>query len=830
MAFFLFLKANSAAELVSKLVQHKPHRVDSKTTQNDITLDLSVEEILNDYRIAWESRHTSLLGRKEVFMGKAKFGVFGDGKEVAQIAMAKAFQRGDFRSGYYRDMTFMFATEQITLQQFFAQIYAHANVEYEPSSGGRSMNSHFGTRLIDPKTGELHPQRNQYNTGSDLSPTAGQIPRSVGLAYASKLYRHNPDLKEMKEFSVNGNEVTFATIGDASTSEGMFLEAVNAAGVLQIPLVISVWDDGYGISVPTEYHTTKHSISEALEGFQRTEEKEGLEIIRVKGWDYEALCETYQAAVQLSRKSHVPVLIHVENLTQPQGHSTSGSHERYKSKERLVWEKEHDCNLRMRDWIVRNGFASEQRLDKIEEEAKQAAKQARDAAWKAYRSELNEEINQVKQLTSLVAKASAHKVSIQRLIRQVEKAPNPIRLDAVRLAKKTLRVTRSEEIEARDRLIQWLKNYSEDNEERFSSHLYSSTEKSALNVREVAPTFSEDAKMVDGREVLNACFDAALARDPRIFAIGEDVGAIGDVNQGFAGLQAKHGILRVTDTGIREPTIIGQGVGTALRGLRPIVEIQYLDYIYYALATLTDDLASLRYRTMNGQSAPVIVRTRGHRLEGIWHSGSPLGAVLHSLRGIYVLVPRNMVQAAGFYNTMLQSDDPALIIESLNGYRLKEKLPTNVGEFTVPLGQPEVLREGTDVTVVTYGSMCRIVMKAAEELAEVGVSCEVIDVQTLLPFDLDHQIVKSIQKTNRVVFADEDVPGGASAYMMQKVLEEQKAYRYLDSQPVTISSKAHRPAYGSDGDYFSKPNPETMFDTIYRLMAEFDPSRFKDIY
>jgi len=804
--------------------------VESKATQGNITLDLSIDEILNDYRVAWESRHTSLLGRKEVFMGKAKFGVFGDGKELAQIAMAKAFQKGDFRSGYYRDQTFMFATGQITLQQFFAQIYAHANVDHEPSSGGRSMNSHFGTRLIDPQTGEFHNQLDQYNTGADLSPTAGQIPRSVGLAYASKLYRHNPDLKELKKFSVNGNEVTFATIGDASTSEGMFLETVNAAGVLQVPLVISVWDDGYGISVPTEYHTTKHSISEALEGFQRTEEKEGLEIIRVKGWDYEALCETYQAAVQLARKLHVPVLIHVEELTQPQGHSTSGSHERYKSKERLAWEREHDCNLKMRDWIIKNGFATEDRLDEIEEEAKKTAKQARDAAWEAYRTELNEELKQVKQLTTLVAKASKQQSAIQQLIRQVEKTPNAIRLDAVRLAKKTLRLTRGEEIEARDRLVNWLRNYSKDNEERFNSYLYSNTERSALNVEKVAPEFSENSKVVDGREVLNACFDEALARDPRIFAIGEDVGAIGDVNQGFAGLQAKHGILRVTDTGIREPSIIGQGIGTALRGLRPIVEIQYLDYIYYALATLTDDLASLRYRTMNGQSAPLIIRTRGHRLEGIWHSGSPIGAVLHSLRGIYVLVPRNMVQAAGFYNTMLQSDDPALIIESLNGYRLKEKLPDNVGEFTVPLGQPEILREGTDVTVVTYGSMCRVVMKAVEELAEIGISCEVIDVQTLSPFDLDHSIVKSIQKTNRVVFADEDVPGGASAYMMQQVLEKQGAYRFLDSQPITITSQPHRPAYGSDGDYFSKPNPETVFDKVYRLMSEFDPIRFPEIY
>ncbi|WKN45222.1 alpha-ketoacid dehydrogenase subunit alpha/beta [Tunicatimonas pelagia] len=804
--------------------------MESKTTQDHIALDLSIEEILNDYRIAWESRHTSLLGRKEVFMGKAKFGVFGDGKEVAQIAMAKAFQKGDFRSGYYRDQTFMFATGQITLQQFFAQIYAHANVEHEPSSGGRSMNSHFGTRLIDPETGQFHSQTDQYNTGSDLSPTAGQIPRSLGLAYASKLYRQNPELHDMGRFSVNGSEVTFATIGDASTSEGMFLETVNAAGVLQVPLVISVWDDGYGISVPKEYHTTKESISEALEGFQRTSATEGLEIITVKGWDYENLCETYQAATRLSRRKHVPILIHVEELTQPQGHSTSGSHERYKSEERLAWESEYDCNRKMREWIVNNGFASEERLDEIEEAAKHTARQARDAAWKAYRSELNAEISQAKQLVVAVAQASSEKVTIQQLIKQVEKKPNASRLDVVRLAKKTLRLVRNEQHEARNQLIEWLNSYGEDNEERYSSHLYSQTKKSALNVPTIPPSFNKSSKSVDGRQVLNACFDEALARDPRIFAIGEDVGKIGDVNQGFAGLQAKHGILRVTDTGIREPSIIGQGIGAALRGLRPIVEIQYLDYIYYALATLTDDLASLRYRTMNGQGAPLIIRTRGHRLEGIWHSGSPMGAILNSLRGIYILVPRNMVQAAGFYNTMLQSDDPALIVESLNGYRLKEKLPNNVGEFTVPLGQPEVLREGNDVTIVTYGSMCRVVMQAASELAEVGISCDVIDVQTLLPFDVNHRIVKSIEKTNRVVFADEDVPGGASAYMMQQVLEGQQAYRYLDSQPRTITSRAHRPAYGSDGDYFSKPNVETVFDTVYSLMVEFDPGQFKEMY
>ena len=801
-----------------------------KDTVSELTREQSVDEILHDYRIAWESRHTSLLGRKEVFMGKAKFGVFGDGKELAQIAMAKVFRKGDFRSGYYRDQTFVFALGEITIQQYFAQIYAHTDLEAEPASGGRMMNSHFGSRLIDHRTGKRTVQTENYNSGSDISPTSGQIPRSLGFAYASKLYRHNPDLAHMAEFSHHGNEVTFATIGDAATSEGMFLETVNAAGVLQVPLIFSVWDDGYGISVPKEYHTTKMSISEALAGFQRTENESGLEIFTVKGWDYEALCDTYWAAAQIARQEHVPVLVHVEDLTQPQGHSTSGSQERYKSRQRLAWERAHDCNRKMREWILRNGFASEEQLDTIEREALEVTRQAKNAAWQAFRSDIDSELHQAAQLISAVSQQSAKRADIQQTAQKLKKKVNPMRLDTVKAAKHVLRLTKTENTEARKKLLTWLEEYMHANRQRYNTHLYNQTPTSALQVKEIPPVFNKEAGQVDGREVLNACFDQALSRDPRVFALGEDIGKIGDVNQGFAGLQAKHGELRVTDTGIRETTIIGQGIGAAIRGLRPIVEVQYLDYIYYTLATLTDDLASLHYRTFGGQSAPVIVRTRGHRLEGIWHSGSPIGTLLHSLRGMYLLVPRNMVQAAGFYNTLLQSEDPALVIECLNAYRLKEQIPTNVGEFTVPLGQPEVLRVGTDVTIVTYGAMCRVVMEAAQRLGEEGISCEVIDVQTMLPFDSNHRIAASVAKTNRVVFADEDVPGGATSYMMQQVLEIQQAYYHLDSPPLTITAAPHRPPYGSDGDYFSKPNPEMVFDTVYALMAEVDPQRFADIY
>lgn len=798
-------------------------------TKTDKKISIGVEEILNDYRLACESREASLMGRKEVFMGKAKFGIFGDGKEVAQLAMAKAFKNGDFRSGYYRDQTFMLAIGQLTIQEYFAQLYAHTSVEADPSTGGRSMNGHFGNRLLDEE-GNWKPQTSMKNSSADISPTAGQMPRLVGLAYASKLYRQNKSLHEFTDFSIQGNEVAFGTIGNASTSEGPFFESINAAGVLQVPMVMAVWDDEYGISVPKEYHTTKGSISEFLAGMQRTKDKKGFEVFVVKGWDYLGLIDTFNKAAEIARTEHVPTFVHVVEMTQPQGHSTSGSHERYKSKERLEWEADFDCIKKLKEWILANELAQATDLEIIEKKAKETAKAAKTAAWDAFMVDIKEEQNETIARIEHLATASNFSGQVLQVAADLKKTMNPIRMDAVKAIKKVLRLTRTEQLNERAELVDWLNIMTANNERRFSSHVTSQSAQSALKVEEIKAEFSDESPLVDGREVLQACFDAALSRDPRVFAIGEDVGKIGDVNQAFAGLQAKHGELRVTDTGIREATIIGQGIGAALRGLRPITEIQYLDYLLYAIQILSDDLASLHYRTAGGQKAPLIIRTRGHRLEGIWHSGSPIGMILSSLRGIHVLVPRDMTQAAGFYNTMLKSDDPALIIECLNGYRLKERIPNNIGEFTVPLGVPEVLKEGTDVTIVTYGSMCRIVMQAAQELEEIGISAEVIDVQTLLPFDVHHSIVDSIKKTNRVIFADEDVPGGASAYMMQKVVEEQAAYFHLDSQPVTVAAKEHRPAYASDGDYFSKPSVETVFDKTYALMSEVDPIKFPALY
>jgi 2-oxoisovalerate dehydrogenase E1 component len=788
-----------------------------------------VKEILADYRLAVESREASLIGRKEVFMGKAKFGIFGDGKEVAQIAMAKVFRNGDFRSGYYRDQTFMFAIGELTIQQFFAQLYAHTDVEADPSTAGRLMTGHFGTRMLDD-AGKLKPLTQLKNSSADISPTAGQMPRLLGLAYASKLFRQNPELKKLTDLSIDGNEIAFGTIGNASTSEGMFFEAINAAGVLQVPMLTSIWDDGYGISVPQEFHTTKGSISKALDGFKRTATEKGFEILVVKGWDYPALVETYRKAEEICRTEHVPVIVHVDEVTQPQGHSTSGSHERYKSKERLAWEAEYDCIRKMREWIIDEVLILPEEVDAIEREAKQAAKEARDRSWKAFMDDVRKDQSIVIGVLGRAIGESNQSEEIQLVHEELVKAINPTRMETMRAAKKALRLMRNEKTASRDELIQWINNAGIDDYNRYSSHLFSQSDESALRVPVVEPIYTENSSIVDGREVLRACFDAALERDPKVLAFGEDVGKIGDVNQGFAGLQQKHGELRVTDTGIRECTIIGQGIGLALRGLRPIAEIQYLDYFIYALQTLSDDLACLQYRTKGGQKAPLIVRTRGHRLEGVWHAGSPIGMILHSLRGIYLITPRNMTQAAGFYNTMLRSDDPAIIIECLNGYRLKEKQPENIGEFTIPLGVPEILREGSDVTIVTYGSMCRVVMEAAEDLEKAGIHCEVIDVQTLLPFDINNVISESVKKTNRVVFADEDVPGGATSYMMQQVLERQDAYRFLDAKPVTITAKEHRPAYASDGDYFTKPNPEEVFEKIYTLMHEADPDRFSPLY
>ncbi|HEY3429689.1 MAG TPA: thiamine pyrophosphate-dependent enzyme [Cyclobacteriaceae bacterium] len=788
-----------------------------------------VKEILADYRLACESREASLLGRKEVFMGKAKFGIFGDGKEVPQIAMAKVFRKGDFRAGYYRDQTFMLAIGELTLQQYFAQLYAHTDVEADPASAGRLMNGHFATRMLDGK-GELRNLAELKNSSADISPTAGQMPRLLGMAYASKLFRNNRDLHQFDNLSNKGNEIAFGTIGNASTSEGMFYETINAAGVLQVPMLMSVWDNNYGISVPQQYHTTKGSISKVLEGFRRNDQEDGYEIFTVRGWDYSALLSTYQQAEKVCREEHVPVLVHVEEVTQPQGHSTSGSHERYKSKERLAWEVEHDCIAKMKQWILDDVLVVPEELEEIEKEAKQAAREAKEKAWKAFNADIQKELKSFLKILDSAIEQSNKKEALEEIKLELEKTINPIQLDSMKAAKRVLRLMRDENNEARTELQNWVERVMKDSEDRFSSYLYSQSDLSALKVEEVKPEYSETSQEVDGREILNACFTAAFNRDPRVFAFGEDVGKIGDVNQGFAGLQEKFGELRLTDTGIRECTILGQGIGAALRGLRPIAEIQYLDYLLYALQIMSDDLACLQYRTKGGQKAPLIIRTRGHRLEGVWHAGSPMGMILHSLRGIYVLVPRNMTQAAGFYNTMLKSDDPALIVECLNGYRLKEQLPNNIGEFNVPLGVPEILKEGTDVTVVTYGSMCRVVMDAANELEKAGISCEVIDVQTLLPFDIHHAIVESVKKTNRVVFADEDVPGGATAFMMQKVLEEQGAYQYLDAAPVTITGKEHRPAYSSDGDYFSKPNPEMIFDKIYNMMREADPDSFPAIY
>jgi pyruvate/2-oxoglutarate/acetoin dehydrogenase E1 component/TPP-dependent pyruvate/acetoin dehydrogenase alpha subunit len=788
-----------------------------------------VKEILADYRLAVESREASIIGRKEVFMGKAKFGIFGDGKEVAQIAMAKVFKNGDFRSGYYRDQTFMIAIGELTVQQFFAQLYAHTDIEADPSTAGRLMTGHFGTRTLD-EAGNFKTLTAIKNSSADISPTAGQMPRLLGLAYASKLYRENPTLKEYTQFSIEGNEIAFGTIGNASTSEGMFFEAINAAGVLQVPMLTSIWDDGYGISVPQEYHTTKASISKALAGLQRSQDEKGFEIITVKGWDYPTLVEAYQKAEKICREEHVPVIVHVEEMTQPQGHSTSGSHERYKSKERLAWEAEHDCLRKMKEWIIQEVLVLPEEIDAIETEAKKAAKESRDRAWRAFMQDVKKDQQIIIELLIRAEQESEQREELISLRNELTSAINPTRLETMKAAKRALRAMRMENNSAKQDLLQWLEFAEGDNYNRYSSHLYSQSEQAALKVEAVPAVYTDSSPIVDGREVLQACFTAALERDPLIIAFGEDVGKIGDVNQGFAGLQARFGELRVTDTGIRECTIIGQGIGAALRGLRPIAEIQYLDYFIYALPTLSDDLACLQYRTKGGQKAPLIIRTRGHRLEGVWHAGSQMGMLLHSLRGIYILTPRNMTQAAGFYNTMLRSDDPAVIIECLNGYRLKERIPDNINEFTVPLGVPDVLKEGEDVTIVTYGSMCRVVMEAADDLEKIGISCEVIDVQSLLPFDLNHRILESIKKTSRVMFADEDVPGGATSFMMQQVLEVQNAYGYLDSKPVTITAKEHRPAYASDGDYFSKPNSEEVFEKVYQLMGEVNPTKFPSLY
>jgi pyruvate/2-oxoglutarate/acetoin dehydrogenase E1 component/TPP-dependent pyruvate/acetoin dehydrogenase alpha subunit len=798
------------------------------SSQSELTFEEFRRQVLDDYRLAVISREVSLTGRKEVLRGKAKFGIFGDGKEVAQLALSKAFRSGDWRSGYYRDQTWNFATGMCSVREFFAQLYADTDLRHEPMSGGRQMNGHFATRYMD-ESGNWKEQVSMMNSAADTSPTSSQFPRALGLALASKKYRECEELKHLTEFSDNGNEVVFVTIGDASTSEGNFWESLNAAAVLQVPMAMIVWDDGYGISVPIKYQTAKQSISEAAAGFLHDENGASMDIYTVKGWDYPSLVETFEKAVDRIRQTHHPALIHVQELTQPQGHSTSGSHERYKSKERLEWELEHDCNRKMREWMIQYAIATEDEVAQIEQEAKDYVSAERAAAWSAFNEPIKRALAELIALLDQAASRSAASSDIAYLRNELAATIDPVNKDILLTARQALVAMRNDDASVRQPLSEWTRDFHERMNRTYTSHLYNETHRSALKVPEVKARYDEDALTLNGFEILNHCFDEMLSREPRLFAFGEDLGQIGDVNQGFAKLQAKYGEHRVFDVGIREETIIGQGLGMAMRGLRPLAEIQYLDYLIFGLQTLTDDVSTLHYRTAGGQSAPLIVRTRGHRLEGIWHSGSPIGMILHSIRGMHLCVPRNMTQAAGFYNTLLKSDDPALIIECLNGYRLKEKLPANIGEFTVPLGLPEILVEGTDVTVVTYGSCCRVAEEAIERLSKVGISAELIDVQTLLPFDLNHIIGASVRKTNRVVFLDEDVPGGASAYMYQQVMEHQNIWQWLDSAPCTITAKPNRPAYASDGDYFCKPQVEDVFETIYRIMHEVSPEEYPQL-
>ncbi len=783
-----------------------------------LSFDHFREEVLYDYRWICISRETSLLGRKEVLTGKAKFGIFGDGKEVAQAAMAKFFQPGDFRSGYYRDQTFMFASGLATVQQFFAQLYADPNLENEPFSGGRQMNAHFATRFVN-EDGEWLDLVNRKNISADVAPTAGQMTRGLGLAFASKCFRNVKGLEQFSNLSDNGNEVCFCTIGDASTSEGHFWETINAAGVLQVPLVIFVWDDGYGISVPKKYQTTKASISEVLKGFQKEEGTNGFNIYNVKGWDYAGLCETFEEGIRLARETHTPTLFHVEELTQPQGHSTSGSHERYKDANRLEWERQWDGILKMREWIIANALATNEELANVENEARSHVIKSKVAAWETYLNPIKLQVTKaVGLMKDAVDKNSSFANEINNLSNELLDIREPLRRDVMRILNTTLDVM--ENNEAAFLLKNYYTELQKENKTIFNTYLYNEGSKSALKIEEVKVIYAEDAPTLNGFEVLNRYFDQLFASNPKVFAFGEDLGYIGDVNQGFSGLQAKYGNERIFDTGIRELTIMGQGIGLAMRGLRPIAEIQYLDYLLYGLQPLSDDAATLHFRTKGQQSCPLIVRTRGHRLEGVWHSGSPMGMIINALRGMYVCVPRNMVQAVGMYNTLLLSNDPCIIIECLNGYRLKEKLPNNLLEYTVPLGFPEVVKEGSDITIVTYGSTLRIVLDAVKLVAKQNISCEVVDVQTLLPFDVNHKILESLKKTNRIVFVDEDVPGGAAGFMFNKVMEEQGGYRWLDVAPRTITAKAHRPSYGSDGDYFSKPNAEEIEAVLKEMMVE----------
>ena len=797
------------------------------TSKTEITFEDFKTEVLNDYKIATVSRECSLLGRKEVLTGKAKFGIFGDGKEVPQLAMAKAFQNGDFRSGYYRDQTFMMAIGQLSIQQFFAGLYGHSDLEHDPMSAGRQMGGHFMTHSID-ENGKWKNLTQQKNSSADISPTAGQMPRLLGLAQASKIYRNVRGLEGFTNFSNEGNEIAWGTIGNASTSEGLFFETINAAGVLQVPMVISVWDDEYGISVHARHQTTKENISEILKGFQRDDNTKGYEILTVKGWDYPGLVATYEKAAEIAREEHVPVLIHVQQLTQPQGHSTSGSHERYKNADRLSWEAEFDCVAQMRTWLIQNDLATAEELETIETESKKEVLEGKKAAWAAFVAPMKNEQEELVSVLRSIASSSSKQAFIEKEASDLASIKEPIRKEILSTARKVLRMIVNEGGKAQ--LANWITDYTEKIQPKFSSHLFSESDDNVLKATEVAATYDDTAEDVDARLVLRDNFDAIFSKYPEALVFGEDAGNIGDVNQGLEGMQEKYGELRVSDAGIREATILGQGIGMAMRGLRPIAEIQYLDYLLYAIQIMSDDLATLQYRTKGRQKAPLIIRTRGHRLEGIWHSGSPMGMIINAIRGIHVLVPRNMTKAAGFYNTLLQTDEPALVIECLNGYRLKEKMPTNLGEFKTPIGVVETIKTGSDITIVSYGSTLRIIEQAAKELQEIGIDVEIIDAQSLLPFDINHDCVKSIQKTNRLLVVDEDVPGGASAFILQQIIDEQNGYQHLDSQPQTLTSKAHRPAYGTDGDYFSKPSSEDVFEKVYAIMHEAKPDQFPSLY
>ncbi len=791
-----------------------------------ISLEDFKTEVLNDYKIAITSRECSLLGRKEVLTGKAKFGIFGDGKEVPQLAMAKAFKNGDFRSGYYRDQTFMMAIGEMSIQQFFAGLYGHTDINHDPMSAGRQMGGHFATHSLDEK-GNWKNLLSQKNSSADISPTAGQMPRLLGLAQASKIYRNVAGI-DSSNFSENGNEIAWGTIGNASTSEGLFFETINAAGVLQVPMVMSVWDDEYGISVHAKHQTTKENISEILKGFQRDEDHNGFEIFRAKGWDYAELIAIYQKAAQIAREEHVPVLIHVQELTQPQGHSTSGSHERYKNEERLSWEADFDCMRQMRLWMIATNIASPEELEEIDVATKKEVLEGKKLAWNAFVSPMKEEQNELVSLLEKISNTSENKVFIDKYISDLKSIKEPIRKEILTTARKILRIVTKEN--SRPKLSSWITNYIDKIQPKFSSHLFSESDKNVFSVKEVLPIYDENEELEDARLILRENFDAIFTKYPQTLVFGEDAGNIGDVNQGLEGMQEKYGELRVADVGIREATILGQGIGMAMRGLRPIAEIQYLDYLLYAIQIMSDDLATLQYRTRGKQKSPLIIRTRGHRLEGVWHSGSPMGMIINAIRGIHVLVPRNMTKAAGFYNTLLETDEPALVIECLNGYRLKEKMPTNLGKFKTPIGVIETIKSGSDITLVSYGSTLRLVELAAKELMEVGIDCEIIDIQSLLPFDINHDITKSLEKTNRLLVIDEDVPGGASAFILQQIIEGQNGYQFLDSKPETLASKAHRPAYGTDGDYFSKPSVDDIYEKVYSMMNEVNPEKFPSLY